>query len=139
MSSNEHSDLTAFEIVSRHIVMERHLNAFGNLFGGSILAWIDEASALFVMEKIGFGNFVTVSLEHVEFKSPGRRGDAIAIYCRVVRTGRSSITVQTKAFIHEPETGAKNEVIDCQVTYVCLKGGKPYRYFESEEYRRRSP
>ena len=125
-----------FEVVTRHIVMERDLNSFGNLFGGVILAWLDEAAALFVMEKTGYGNIVTVSMDDVRFKAPGRRGDAIVISCRVVTTGRSSITVEARALVNEPEIKARRQIIDCRITYVCLEGGRPTPYFESEKYAR---
>lgn len=126
--------LDDFEIVTRHIVMEKDLNPFGNLYGGAILGWLDEGAALFVMEKIGFTNFVTVSFDNVNFKAPGHRGDAIVLYCRVVHTGRSSIVVQSKALAHEPITGAKHEIITCTIAYVCLKDERPYPYFQSPEY-----
>jgi len=127
-------ELSDFEIVTRHIVMEKDLNPFGNLYGGAILSWIDEGAALYVMEKIGFTNFVTVSLDNVNFKAPGHRGDAIVLYCRVLRTGRSSIVVQSKALAHEPISGAKHEIITCTIAYVCLKDERPYPYFLSDEY-----
>lgn len=123
-----------YDIVTRHIVMERDLNAFGNLFGGIMLAWLDEASALYVMDRIGYPNFVTVAMDNVNFRTPARRGDAVVIYARVVKTGRSSITVETVAFVHEPVTGDKREVINCLVTFVCLRDNQPYAYFESEAY-----
>lgn len=128
--------LQDYEIVTRHIVMERHLNAFNNLFGGVILAWLDEASALYVMEAIGYSNFVTVSLEEVNFKAPAHRGDAVVIYSRVKRVGKSSITVQTQAWVHEPTSLEKREIIQCSVTFVCLdEKGKPFPYFVSDAYR----
>ena len=123
-----------FEIVTRHIVMERDLNPFGNLYGGAILGWLDEGAALYVMEKIGFTNFVTVSFDSVDFKAPGHRGDAIVLYCRVLKIGRSSIVVESKALAHEPVTGAKREIITCTIAYVCLKDERPYAYFQSPEY-----
>jgi acyl-CoA thioesterase YciA len=129
-------DMNDFEVVTRHIVMERDLNSFGNLFGGAMMAWLDEAAALFVMEKSGYADFVTVSFDNVRFKAPGRRGDAIVIYCRVVKTGRSSITVEAQAFVNEPQSSVKRQVIDCRITYVCLENGKPTPYFESERYAR---
>lgn len=138
MSEHPHlpESLQDFEIVTRHIVMERHLNAFNNLFGGVILSWLDEASALYVMEAIGYSNFVTVSLDDVNFKAPARRGDAVVIYSRVLRVGRSSITVQTQAWVHEPTSLEKTEIIVCSVTFVCLdEHGKPFSYFASASYR----
>jgi len=134
MDTARHMD--EFEVVTRHIVMERDLNSFGNLFGGALLAWLDEAAGLFVMEKTGYANFVTVSFDDVIFKAPGRRGEAIGIYCRILRIGRSSISVEAKALVHEPETNEKRQIIDCRIAYVCLKDGKPTPYFESERYAR---
>jgi acyl-CoA hydrolase len=131
MINNGHGE---FEIATRHMVMERDLNPFGHLFGGTMLAWLDEGSALYVMEKIGYRDFVTVSMDHVEFKAPGHRGDAIQILCRIVRTGRSSVLVQAKAVSHTASTGAVREIIDCEIAYVCLKDDKSYPYFQSDEY-----
>ena len=31
-----------FEIVTRHLILDRDLNHFGNLFGGTLLHWLDE-------------------------------------------------------------------------------------------------
>src|SRR5690606_13517328 len=93
MTQESFSFPSEFEVSTRHLVMERHLNPYGNVFGGTVLAWLDEGAALFLMEKIGYTNFVTVSMNHVDFKAPGHRGDAVQILCRVLRTGRSSVTV----------------------------------------------
>jgi acyl-CoA hydrolase len=126
-----------FEVVTRHLVMEKDLNAFGNLFGGSMLAWIDEAAALFVMDKIGYSNFVTVSLDDVVFREPVHRGDAVLFCCRVARVGRSSISVETKAVVRDSVFRSEREVIKCQLKFVCLKDGKPFPYFQSEVFQQR--
>jgi acyl-CoA thioesterase YciA len=127
---------TEFEVATRHMVMERDLNPFGHLFGGTILAWVDEGAALYLMEKIGYRDFVTVNLDDVNFKAPGQRGDAIQILCRVVRTIHSSVVVQARAVSHTASTGAVREIINCVITYVCLKNDEPYAYFQSDEYRK---
>jgi acyl-CoA thioesterase YciA len=131
---NLNEELRDFGIVTRHLVMEKDLNYFGNLFGGVILSWLDEGSALFIMDRIGYSNFVTVSMADVVFKAPARRGDAVVLYSRILSTGRSSVTAQTRAFVHD-NRGGRREIIDCKITFVCLQDGKPYAYFESEEYR----
>lgn len=119
-----------FELVTRHIVMERHLNPAGNLFGGILLAWLDEAAGLHIAEKTGYPYFVTVSMEDVDFKAPGHNGDMVIIYCRIVRTGRSSIEVQLKASSYDVESRESREIITCESTFVALKDGKPHRIFE---------
>lgn len=134
MKKSDQSDLVDYEITTRHLVMEKDLNYFGNLFGGAMLAWLDEASAAFIIDKIGYANFVTATLEDVFFKTPASRGDVLAIYCKILKLGRSSISVRTRAFVHIPVSGDKREIIDCRFMFVCLKDNKPYSYFRSPEY-----
>ena len=110
--------------------MEKDLNAFGNLFGGTMLSWLDEGSALYVMERISYTNFVTVSLADVQFKAPAHRGDAIIIFCRTDSVGRSSITVRTRALVNDSVKKETREIIECRITFVCLRDGKPYAHFE---------
>lgn len=126
-----------YEIVTRHLIMSRDLNYFGNLFGGSLLAWIDEDSALYVMDKIGYAEFVTLRMDDVVFRNPARLGDSIAIYTRIKEIGKSSITVETKAMVHEPGTDKRQEIITCTIVFVCVKDNAPYSYFESSEFRER--
>ena len=129
------SEQPPFEIATRHLIMERDLNPEGHLFGGAMLAWLDEATAVYVTEKIGYANFVTVGLTDVHFKAPGHRGDIITIYSRIVETGSSSVTAETKAVNHEFIGGSDRDITTCRFTFVCLKDHQPYPYFESPEYR----
>lgn len=134
MTESNASESAGFEVVTRHMVMERHLNPGGNLFGGAMLGWLDEAAALYVTEKTGCGSLVTVSLEDVTFKAPAGRGDHVHISCRIVRTGRSSITVEAKAHAHDAYEGVQREIIDCTITYVCMRDNQACAYFVSQEY-----
>jgi len=127
--------LEGFDPVTRHLVIERDLNPAGNLFGGTVLAWLDESTAVYVMGRIGYTDLVTVSMDDVNFKAPGHRGDIVSIHSRIVRTGSSSVTAETKAFVEEPASGERREMISCTVTFVCLRNRKKYEYFKSPEYR----
>jgi len=129
------SPLEGFDLVTRHLVIERDLNPAGNLFGGTMLAWLDEATAVYVIERIGYTDLVTINMDDVNFKAPGHRGDIVTIFSRIVGTGSSSVTAESKAFIEEPATGERRETITCTVTFVCLKDREKYEYFKSPEYR----
>ncbi|MCP4641930.1 MAG: acyl-CoA thioesterase [bacterium] len=124
-----------YDIVTRHLVMERDLNAAGSLYGGAILAWLDEAAAVYVMEQIGYRDFVTVAMDNVYFKAPAYRGDLVTFHSRISRIGSSSVTAEVCAYVHEPVSGSQHETIACTVTFVCLKDRKTYPYFQSDEYR----
>jgi acyl-CoA hydrolase len=124
-------DLKGMELVTQHIVMSKELNAHGNLFGGVMLAWIDEAAALYAMEKIAYTNIVTVNMDDINFKYPGKNGDIIQIHAAIEKTGKSSLTIRTTSISINSKSRERHEVINCKVTFVCLDGsGKPFPYFE---------
>lgn len=124
-----------FEAVTRHFVMAKDLNPAGTLYGGTMLAWLDEASAIHVMRRIGTPGFVTAAVDEVNFRAPARNGDIVTVFCRIVKMGRSSVTTETRAIVEEPATRAERETITCAFTFVCLKDGRPYPYFQSPEYQ----
>lgn len=132
---HEKVPLSDFDIVTRHMIMEKDLNPEGHLFGGAMLAWLDEATGIYVLEQIGYPNFVTVALDDVYFKAPGHRGDCITIYSRIVKTGSSSVIAETRAINHELMTGKDREIITCRFTFVCLKEHRSYPYFTTPEYQ----
>ena len=124
-------DLSGMELITQHIVMSKDLNAHGNLFGGIMLAWIDESAAIYSMRKIGYTNIVTVNMDDVNFKTPGKIGDIIQIYAGIERVGNSSVIIKTKSISLPIGKIEAREIIQCKVTFVCLDDyGKPFPYFE---------
>jgi acyl-CoA hydrolase len=126
-----------FEIVTRHLILDRDLNHFGHLFGGTLLHWLDESAYLYTVEKSGYGNLVTVSVDGVHFKSPARRGNDILIFGKILRTGRSSIEADMRACAKEPMDGSLREIIHSTFKFVALKDEKPFSWFQSDEYLQR--
>ena len=123
--------LKDMDLVTQHIVMSKDLNAHGNLFGGVMLAWIDEAAALYAMEKIAYTNIVTVNMDDINFKTPGKNGDIVQVYACIDRKGKSSLTVRTVCVSINDKSRDRKEIINCKVTFVCLDAeGKPFPYFQ---------
>jgi len=119
------------DLVTQHIVMSKDLNAHGNLFGGIMLGWLDEAAAIYGMNQIGYTNIVTVNMDDVNFKTPARNGDIIQIYAQVEKYRKSSFVVHTKAISVEMKSHRQREIIDCRITFVCLdEKGKVFPFFE---------
>ena len=113
------------------------MNSYGNLFGGTVLAWLDEAGALYVREKIRYENFVTVGMDDVYFKNPGKKGDTIKVFGKVTSVKQSSIQLNVRAYSVEPVSQASKEIIACKVVYACLgEDNKPFPYFFSNEFGR---
>src|SRR5579871_4219040 len=81
------------------VMMPRDTNPHGTIFGGVILSYIDQAGAIGARHEIVKAGgplplLVTVAMNRVEFKQPVLVGDVVRFMTRLVRMGRTSITVQ---------------------------------------------
>lgn len=79
---------------SRKLIKPQDLNAHGTLFGGSVLSWVDEESAIFVTCQLDEGNIVTKYMSEINFVSSAGLGEIIEIGMETVKFGRTSITVR---------------------------------------------
>jgi acyl-CoA thioesterase YciA len=110
------------------VMMPRDTNPYGTIFGGLILSYIDQAGAIGARrEVIRAGGkppvLVTVAVNRVEFKQPVHVGDVVRFLTRVVRRGRTSITMQVNV---EVDRGAEVlQVTEAEVVYVGTEGGHP--------------
>ena len=101
--------------------MPRDTNAHGTIFGGHILSLIDQAGAI-AAHGLGCGKLVTVAMREVEFKQPVHVGDLVTCWSRVIRTGRTSVTVLVRVVAQSPMARARHEperdVTQAEVVYV---------------------
>jgi acyl-CoA thioesterase YciA len=104
----------------RVIMMPKDTNAHGTIFGGVILSYIDQAGAV-EAKRQGAGFIVTVAMREVVFHEPVYVGDLVSFYTRLVRTGRTSITIAVEVFSQPGEgVGNRVKVTEAEVTYVNL-------------------
>jgi len=82
---------------TRQWVKPEDLNPNGSLFGGKLLAWIDEELALFAIVELNNPRIVTKFLSEIDFKSSAKQGDIIEIGIDIVKFGRTSITLTCEA------------------------------------------
>jgi acyl-CoA thioesterase YciA len=76
----------------RVMMMPRDTNALGTIFGGIILSYIDQAGAVEAHRRVQ-GRLVTVAIHEVDFVAPVFVGDLVSFYTRILRMGRTSVTV----------------------------------------------
>ncbi len=86
----------SFQPIATHHVLTLHLGVSGYLFGGIMLAWVDEAAALFAC-KAADNRFVTYELDKVRFLRPCQMGDIVEVAARLVNRTRSGLEVELKA------------------------------------------
>ncbi|MDZ7806794.1 MAG: hotdog domain-containing protein [Gracilimonas sp.] len=79
---------------SRKLIKPEDLNAHGTLFGGTVISWIDEEAAIYVLCQLGKGNIVTKYMSEINFVNSAKLGEVIEIGMETVKFGRTSITVK---------------------------------------------
>lgn len=77
---------------SRKLIKPEDLNANNTLFGGSLLAWIDEEAGIYAMTKLNSRHVVTKYMSEIDFKNSARQGDVIEIGLEFIALGRTSIS-----------------------------------------------
>jgi acyl-CoA thioesterase YciA len=80
-------------LVQKKVCMTKDIGIHGNLFGGNLLQWIDEAAAGFIHEALNHHPVVTLKISEVLFKEPVKVNDVINIDVQIIRIGKTSITV----------------------------------------------
>ena len=114
------------ELISTHICKGKNVGVHGNLFGGTMLAWLDEAAAAFAAQSCDTPRVVTVKLSEVHFKKPVRVGHIIKIYADVKSVGDTSMTIGLEARRHSPYNGTQRSVCEMHITFVRIDGdGEP--------------
>ena len=79
---------------TRKWVKPEDLNPNGTLFGGKLLAWIDEELALYTIIQLENTRVVTKYMSEIDFKSSARQGDIVEIGIDVVKFGNTSLILK---------------------------------------------
>ena len=78
---------------TRKWVKPGDLNANGTLFGGRVLAWIDEEAALYSIIQLENKKVVTKYMSEINFMSTAEKGDIVEIGVQAVKFGKSSLNL----------------------------------------------
>ncbi|QSH41287.1 hotdog domain-containing protein [Lentisphaerota bacterium ZTH] len=107
--------------VTSKICMTKDLGTHGNLFGGNMLAWMDEAAAIYAMQVTKMPRIVSIKFAEIVFKQPVLEDDIICFFCEKPKKGNTSVTFDIFADVNG------NEVFRTACTFVALdKYGRPH-------------
>ena len=81
---------------TRKWVKPEDLNPNGTLFGGRLLAWIDEEAALYAVIQLENPKVVTKYISEIDFRSSAKKGDIVEIGIEVIKFGTSSLTLKSE-------------------------------------------
>jgi len=107
------------DLISTHICKGKNIGVHGNLFGGIMLAWLDEAAGAYAAQCCDTPRMITVKMCETVFKKPVRPGHLIKIYGEVIRVGLTSIAVALEARRHSVYNGT--QVLACKSSLVFVR------------------
>jgi acyl-CoA thioesterase YciA len=104
----------------RVVTMPRDANIVGDIFGGWVMAQVDIAGGYAAMRRAQ-GRVATVAVNSFTFKQPISVGDQVSLYTRIIRVGRTSITVDVQVYAERnPARPIVVKVTEAQLTFVAL-------------------
>ncbi len=114
------------ELVLKVIPMPADSNANGDIFGGWVMAQVDLAGSV-IPARYTRGRMATVAVNEFIFKQPVRVGDILTFFSKLVRIGRTSITVKVEVYAERfSAQGHYVKVTEASLTYVAIdEQGRP--------------
>lgn len=111
--------------VVQRIMMPTDANPAGNVYGGSILKYIDEVASI-VSFRHTRTNVVTASIDRMDFLAPMHIGDILVLKAAINYAGKTSMEVGVRVEAEEPRTGRVVHAGSCYLTMVALDArGRP--------------
>ena len=102
---------------THRLVLPGDLNHYGFVFGGQLLAWVDEASWIAASLDYPHCQFVTVAMDTVEFHHSVRDGTILRISCERDHEGNTSATYSVK--VYDQRVG-NSPIFSTRVTFVSV-------------------
>ena len=101
------------------------INPSGHLFGGSLMAWMDEIAGVVAIRHSGM-MVTTAAVDDLQFKKSVKLGDILVLRARVTYVGNTSMEVRVDVYREEPTTGLRYVVNRAYFTEVAVdENGKP--------------
>lgn len=101
-----------------YLVMHRHINGYGRLFGGQLLAWIDELAGI-VAKRHSQSEITTACIDHLNFKKPVMLNDTLVLIGRITYVGKSSMEVRVDCYV-EDLNGIRRMINRAHVVMVAI-------------------
>ena len=100
-------------------VMPHMQNVLGDLFGGNLMALVDQAAAVAAMRHAG-GPAVTKSIDRLDFHQPIPVGSLVTCTATVDFVGNSSMDITVEVYSERLTTGEKKHTHTANVVFVAI-------------------
>ncbi|GED53103.1 acyl-CoA thioesterase [Brevibacillus borstelensis] len=111
--------------IQASLVQPSDTNFHGTMFGGKMMAYIDEVAAIAAMRH-SRRPVVTASIDSIDFLTPVKMGHSICLEAIISSTGKTSMEVFVKIISENLRTGERTLTATSFLTFVALgEDGKP--------------
>lgn len=107
------------ELISTKICKTSDIGVNDNLFGGSLISWMDEAGASMAAAKCCTPNMITLKVDEVLFKEPVKVKEHIKLYGKVLSVGKSSVKILVEA--RRVAFEDKEEILVCSTQMIFVR------------------
>lgn len=108
-----------------HLVRPPDCNHYGNLYGGTAMAWMDEV-AFVAATRYARSKVVTVHTDAIDFRHPVPQGSIVELTAWVVSLGRSSMRLEVEMWVESMEKDER--LLACRAGFVMValdQDGRP--------------
>jgi len=113
------------------IAMPADANPSGDIFGGWLMSQMDLAGANAASRR-SRGRCVTVAVDGMVFHEPVFVGDEVSLYGKVIRVGRTSMTIRVEAWRRSRTSDTRKKVTEATFTYVAVDEDRKPRAVEGD-------
>ena len=120
-----------YSLCFRGLVKYPDCNSTENLFGGKLLLWLDESVAIYASRVMQQERIVTAHISEMNFTVPTELKRVLSIYAKVVKEGRTSLTVHAIAAKSSMGDDEEVEVASTTMVFVSVdEDGRPTPWSE---------
>jgi acyl-CoA thioesterase YciA len=106
------------ELISTYICKKGDIGIHDNMFGGTILSIIDDASASYASQTCDTQRVVTLKIDELIFAKPVKVGNILKVYGEVKEFGTTSVTLYIEVRKHNVYTGLQTVVTHTNIKFV---------------------
>lgn len=81
-----------------YLIMHKHINGYGRLFGGQLLQWIDEMAGI-ISKRYAETEVTTASIDNLNFKGGAYLNNTIVLIGRITYAGRTSMEIRIDTYV----------------------------------------
>ena len=85
-----------------YLIMNKHINSYGRLFGGVLMQWIDEMAGIVAHRHAGT-IVTTACVDNLNFKAGAYLGNTVVLIGKMTYVGRTSMEVRIDTYVEDSD------------------------------------